>query len=384
MNESIICIIEPSSCATDRDLAEVVKRVGTPLYIYDLRVLTARVAEFRAALRGADVDLFFATMANDRSRVLKRLADMGVGACVNSLPHLQLALGAGFEAERVQFTSTGVTGDDMRVLQRMGIHANLDSAAQLETWLKGARTAGLRINAASLGRGIKHDRIGVDAGELEAVQRAASQRGGRISGLHIYVGTNFLRPDEMLPTLGAFFDLAATVRDLQYVNIGGGIGINYDGKASSFDLTAFGTGLATYATRLREQVARPVRIIFEPGRGLSAGCGVFVTSVTDVKHLGDNRFASVDGSIAVFPRPFHHPESPHRVRCLTRTTECEGVPTTVVGRTTFSRDILAHCELPERLQVGDALCFENAGAYSQSMASRFLGQPEPRTLFLGE
>lgn len=384
MSKATISVTGHPFCINEQDLAEVAKRVGTPLYIYDLRVLDARASELREALREANVDLFFATMANDRPQVLKRIASMGVGACVNSLPHLQLALDAGFVPERIQFTSTGVTEKDMRILQNQGIHANLDSIAQLENWLKNTRTAGLRINAASLGRGIKHDRIGIDARELETALRAASRRGGRISGLHIYVGTNFQRHDEMLPTLDAFFDLAMAVPDLQYVNIGGGIGVNYDGTASSFDLVAFGNGLSAYTARLRERLDRHIRVMFEPGRGLSAGCGVFVTSVTDVKSLGGNRFASVDGSIAVFPRPFHHPETPHNVRCFTRIMESECEPTIVVGRTTFSRDILARCELPESLQVGDILGFEHAGAYSQSMASRFLGQPEPYTVFLGE
>jgi diaminopimelate decarboxylase len=90
--------------------------------------------------------------------------------------------------------------------------------------------------------------------------------------------------------------------------------------------------------------------------------------------------------VAVFPRPLHHPDSPHKVRLLLGADGNLGDQddAVVVGRTTFSRDILAVCRLPRNAEVGDILVFEDAGAYCWSMASRFLGQPEPATVCLGQ
>src|SRR5205823_3124715 len=127
------------------------KKHGTPLYVYDLRRLRNRIEEVRSALSDVEATLFFATMANDRLPILQVLAKMGVGACVNSLPHLELAKKAGFANHLIQFTSTGVTQADMNVLRRLGVRLNTDSLQQLETWLRlGATEAGIRINAASL------------------------------------------------------------------------------------------------------------------------------------------------------------------------------------------------------------------------------------------
>lgn len=373
--------VSVAAASEDAELLALAKAHGTPLYVYDLPRLRRRIHDLRAAFSSAGTTLYFATMANDRLPVLRLLAESGLGACINSMPHLELAMEAGFSAGRIQFTSTGMTHADMGVLQDLRIRANLDSLAQLETWFAlGAIEGGLRVNAAALGRGLKSDRIGVDATAVP--DAVALARGKRLAGLHIYVGTNFQHPDDMLPTLDAFFELAATVPELQYVNIGGGIGIDYARQGTDFDINAYGAGVGRLAKRLRASHGEHVSVIVEPGRGLAAQCGTFLTSVTDVKMLSGQRFASVDGSVAIFPRPFHHPETPHHVRLVSRANSNFSTPTLVVGRTTFSRDILGTAPLPPDLRPGDVIAFDDAGAYSQSMMSRFLGQPEPQAVFV--
>ena len=257
---------------SDRNLVDLAQTHGTPLYVYDLRRLRARAAELRSALSGAGVRLFFATMANDREPVLRLLADVGVGACVNSIPHLDLAVASGFIPEQIQFTSTGVTTEDMRTLQRRGIRLNVDSLTQLKTWFElGALEAGIRVNAASLKRGVRDDRIGIEASEVHSAVTSAAELNGKISGLHIYVGTNFQHHEEMLPTLEVFFDFAASIRGLSYVNIGGGIGIDYQHHGPGFDIGAFGDAVSEYTRRLRARLEQHVEVIIEPGRGLTRG-----------------------------------------------------------------------------------------------------------------
>lgn len=367
----------------DNELTRLARSRGTPVYVYHLVRLRQRIASLRQALEGVNADLFFATMANDRMPVLKLIAELGVGACVNSTPHLTLASECGFPDSRIQFTSTGVSLHDMRLLLARNIRCNLDSISQLETWCDlGASEAGIRINAASIGHGLPGDRIGIEASKLMIAETVAAERGTKLSGLHIYVGTNFQRPSEMLPTLEGFFDLATKLRSLAYLNIGGGIGVNYRRDGHEFDIFEFGRGLRLLAERLRQAVGRDVRIVVEPGRGLTASCATLVTTVTDVKELGEHRFAAVDASIAIFPRPFHHPESPHRVRLLGKdsSSTCAG-EVVIVGRTTFSRDILGSLS-NSSLAAGDLLALDDAGAYSQSMASHFLGQPDPEMVFI--
>ncbi|MGE3476109.1 MAG: hypothetical protein AB7H70_09915 [Rhodospirillaceae bacterium] len=367
----------------DLEIATIARDVPTPAYIYDLTALRTRVHELRQALGGFPSQLFFATMANDHPRVLQELASQGIGACVNSLNHLDLALAAGFPEQKIQFTSTGLPHAVFERLRRSSITVNLDSAAQVEGWRAvGGESAGVRINASSLGLGRPFDRIGIHASELQNICRQAAKIGVSVVGLHIYVGTNIQQPQEIIPTLDAFFRVAEHVHDLRYLNIGGGIGVNYQRTGPDFDIGAYGASLAQLHSRLSEKLGREINVVVEPGRGLVAGCGTFLTRITDQKTLAGIRYIGVDASIAVFPRPFHHPDVPHRIRGLNYHRTGDSSRAVVAGCTTFSRDILGEAVIPVDTGVGDLLIVDDAGAYSQSMMSRFLGQRDPETLFL--
>lgn len=369
--------------AADAALDRVAVGVQTPAYVYDLGTLRVRVVELLEALDGFSSRLFFATMANDNPEVLARLADLGVGACVNSLQHLDRAITAGFDVDRIQFTSTGLPKSTLERLHTLGIACNLDSLRQIQLWGSIAPTsAGLRINAASLGRGRPFDRMGVDAQTVDEMQHRAVDAGVTINGLHVYVGTNMQRPEDILPTIDAFFDLSARIKSLTYLNIGGGIGVNYAHDGEEFDVFAYGRGLKACSERINDRFGRAIQVIVEPGRGLVANCGSLLTRVTDKKALGNMHYLGVDASIAIFPRPFHHPETPHRIR-KPGTSVGAGIPSLIAGSTTFSRDILGEAVLPADIEIGDVLIFEDAGAYSESMMSRFLGQNPPAIQYIG-
>lgn len=199
----------------------------------------------------------------------------------------------------------------------------------------------------------------------------------------MYAGTNFLDAAELVRRLEYLFDFAAGIPTLKYLNIGGGIGVDYTGELGQFDLKYFGQCIARMTRQLRERLTREIALIFEPGRGLVADSGVFVTRITDIKCLRGRNYVAVDGSVAVFPRPLLHPRECHRVFPLRESESPEQQTSyTIVGKTTFSKDILANTVLSTALRIGDLLAFCDAGAYSRSMASRFLGQDDPNTFIL--
>jgi diaminopimelate decarboxylase len=368
--------------ATDLDLLRVAERVGTPLFYYSMGALRAQIAKLRSALSAYPVTLLFATMANDRAEVMRAIAAEGVGACVNSIPHLQMALEHGFALDKIQFTSCGLPVADMSFLQSLSIPANLDSRLQIESWckLKAGATAGGRVNAASLSAThAAPDRIGMDLADFERAREIAERLGGRVNGVHVYAGTNFQSASQILPILREAFGVVRRHRDIDYINIGGGIGINYLHSGQEFEYQVFGEEVCSLAREISDERGRPVDVLFEPGRSMVGSSASFITRVTDVKRLGDMRFVVVDASVSIFPRPFVHPGSHHRMRVLGANGRGynKTIPSVVVGRTTFSRDILGNYELPVDLAVGSLMSFDDAGAYCESMSSRFLGQRQP-------
>jgi diaminopimelate decarboxylase len=376
-----------TATAVDGDVQRAVEHAGTPLFYYSLGALRAQIARLRAAVSGYPVQLLFATMANDRAEILRAIAGEGVGACVNSMLHLQQVREQGFPAARIQFTSCGVPLDDMRALHRLGIRVNLDSPSQIQAWcgLQPGAVTGARINAACLdGSPAPPDRIGMDLADFARARTLAAQLGGRVNGVHVYAGTNFQSSAEILPILRGILALARRHPDLDYVNIGGGVGVDYSHEASPFDYEHFGAEVCALAREAASGRERPLAVLFEPGRSLVACSGLFVTRVTDIKRLHDTRFVLVDASVSTFPRPFHHPGTPHRARVLGAVAGSGAtVPSVVAGRTTFSRDIFGSYHLPAALDVGSLIAFEDAGAYCESMTSRFLGQ-QPAAIHVAE
>lgn len=373
------------------DVLELCLSAAKPTYVYSLARLMSTALSIQDAFRAQAARILFATMANPRREILESLASVGIGACVNSVSHLRASIEAGMPSDQIQFTSSGLSVQDFRELAKHQIQCNVDSLGQAEaqatSWPGG--TFGVRINTRLLmGKDVApHDRLGMAPADVPAATSIGRAHGSRMNGLHIYIGTNFESHAAMLPALDAFFDLAGTVPDLDYVNIGGGMGVDYAMEGGGFDVEAYASSVAERLMRLSTRLRRPVQLVVEPGRAMVASCGFFTCRVTDIKELGGRMFVGVDASVAQFPRPWHHPETPHQVfsaKALLQNPLPTGPMREVViaGRTTYSKDVLSTGVLPSDLKIGDSLIFAHAGAYCDSMASRFLGQPEPGSVFL--
>lgn len=366
-------------------LVSLLKEHKTPFYFYSRKTLENTINEIKKAFAIEDFQLLFATMANDNPEFLETIAANNVGACINSIRHFKLATACGIAPEKIQFTSTGLGTEDMAVLQKAGVAVNFDSLNQLRQWfqLKRGGKAGVRINTASLTDKVQVvDRLGIEKEQVSEALEMANDNSGVINGLHIYVGTNYRTHIEMLPALKGFFSLAASVPSLEYVNIGGGIGIDYLSEGYEFDIQEYGKSIIYLTNELRKKTRKSVKLIFEPGRGLAAPSGWFVTKITDIKKLNNTRYIVVDASVAVFPRPLHHPDTPHKAITPFKNGELGFEDTVVVGKTTFSRDILSRSVLSKSLDIGDVIVFDQAGAYCDSMRSKFLGQGEPKNIFI--
>src|SRR5690242_8272479 len=99
--------MQTSVLEDDNTLLAIATREGTPLYVYDTDVVHDRAVRLAKVTSAADDELLFAVMANDQPQILRELAELGVGACVNSMRHLEFATNVGIPDWRIQFTSSG-------------------------------------------------------------------------------------------------------------------------------------------------------------------------------------------------------------------------------------------------------------------------------------
>ena len=356
-------------------LADCVARFGSPLYVYDAQAVRAAFRGFRDAFPYRPVEHHYAIVCNKNPYLVRVLAELGAGVHANTPGDAHAALAAGVSAERIVYSGTNLTAPDFDYLIGHGIRLNLDSLDQLRDLARhgGAGEAGLRLLIDDEDR---PSRIGVTAAELPEALSTARAGGLRLTGLHMYAGTNTLRASRFLAGLDRLLRAAEALPDLEYLDLGGGFGVPYREEQSSLELPLLGREVAGRMAALSQARGRAIRLLIEPGRIVVAGAGTLLATVVSVKERGGRRYVGVDstvGNMAV--ESVYHPH--HRIEAVSSRGADLEIPTDVCGNTTHTRDFLGRsCRLP-LLRAGDLLALRDVGAYGYAMSSHFLNRPRP-------
>ncbi len=361
------------------DLAALARAGDTPLYAYHAPRILANLGRLRRALTGAvpASRVLYAMKSNRFQPLLGVLRAAGCGVDVCSPEELLLARQCGFREEDISFTGTSLSEEDARVLARHpGIIVNCDSLASLRRLARLApgRAIGLRINP-GLGLGYRRNRLlryagnnvtkfGIHAEEFPAALALARDAGLRVTGLHFHTGCGFLTPQ--LPVLDRIFrrvrDFIRAAPPLDYVNLGGGLGIPLVAGDAPLDLAAWAAVVRRHFGRDR------FRVLVEPGDYLVKDSGVLLLEVNTVERKSGTLFVGVNGGFNIHLEPafYHLPLEPVPVTTA-------GGPVrrvTIAGNINEALDLFAR-NVPLPLpREGDVLAFLNAGGYGSAMSSQ--------------
>lgn len=370
-------------------------------YVYDGAVAAARARELRAALPEWAA-VYYAVKANSYPGIVRALAPHVDGFEVASVHELELALEQLEQKESGETPAIVAAGPAKSVpvltaLVRARVEAiNAESLLELHRVSRIAVAEGvtarvaLRVNPAdipisgSLHMGGAPSQFGVAEPDVPDVLRAARELPGLdIVGFHIHAASNNLDADTHAAYLRwcvewSVATAAATGIELRHVDIGGGIGVAFEGE-TPFDMARFG--------ELAALVEPPVgvKVVLEPGRFLVADCGWYAAEVTDVKASYGEWFAVLRGGINHFQLPTSW-DIVHNVAVLPVDAweageECprpvaERTRVTVVGELCTPEDTLLRDVFVERVRAGDLVVFPNAGSYGWEFAMHsFLGHP---------
>jgi diaminopimelate decarboxylase len=367
-------------------------------YVYDTAVLRARAAAVRAALPPG-AGLLYAVKANGHPEVVSTLAACCDGLEVASGGELELARTAG--AGVIAISGPGKTDAELAAAVAAGAVVHVESDHELRRLDLAARAAGavataaIRVNRSHPALPGSHrmtgtpSQFGVPEAGLGAVCALAGTLGAvRVIGFHLHAVSNNLDA----AAHGTFtadaltWAAAAAARhgvDLSYVNVGGGLGIDYTG-CGRFDLAAYAAALAPAARTL----PAGARLVLEPGRFLTAPAGWYAAEVLDLKRHGDHHFAVLRGGTHHFRLPaawgYSHPFA---VLPVDRwpypfpRPQVAGVAVDAVGELCTPRDVLTRGQPVRRLRIGDVLVFDRAGGYGWDISHReFLRHPYPQLL----
>jgi diaminopimelate decarboxylase len=369
-------------------LDAIAAAVGTPAYVYDAPAIRSAYRELDAALSGVPHALHYALKANSTLAIARLLRELGSGADANSVGEIEVALRAGFDPSRIVFTGVGKTSTELERAIVLGVHTiNAESPGELErigALARAHRTSArvaLRVNPdidarshPHISTGLRTNKFGVPLESARALFReAAATEGLRPVGVHVHVGSQITSLD---PLTSAAARIVTLVQDLledgfalDHVDLGGGLGISYDGSSVP--------SLTQYAAAIVEGVARTgLTVVLEPGRALVGAAGLLLTRVVDVKEYpGGPRFAILDAGMTELLRPALY-NAFHRIVAVAPRAG-EPRPYEVVGPLCESSDIFGRDRLLPPLEPGDLLAVLDTGAYGAAMASTYNRRPLP-------
>ncbi|MYW63395.1 diaminopimelate decarboxylase [Streptomyces sp. SID8379] len=378
-------------------LAEIADRFRTPAYVLDEDEVRERCRRYRDAFPEAQV--LYAAKAFLCRAMLHWVEEEGLGLDVCSAGELELAVTAGFPADRIVLHGNAKTPQDIEAALRLGVgRVVIDSPSEIARLAAAVGSDGHQKVMVRVVPGISaggHDKIrtGTDDQKFglsltdgyaqHAIARILDQPQLELTGLHCHLGSQITTVKPYLAAVRRMVGLMARIRDahgvtLPELDMGGGHGIAYRPGDTALDVTGLARRMRAELTESCAAAHLPVpRLLIEPGRAVAGPAGVALYRVLTVKHSGDHVYAAVDGGMSDNPRPALYGVR-YAPRLAGRASAAPPRPVTVVGRHCEAGDVLAQdVPLPGDLRAGDLLAVPVAGAYHLSMASGYnlVGRP---------
>lgn len=370
-------------------LDEIARTHGTPLYIYDEEGIRANARRLLKEFSWSPgYRNYFAVKATPTPAILRILGSEGLGFDCSSLGELMMADRAGLADNGLFFSSNNTPDDDYALADHLRATINLDKAAYLDQVRnrlgRPPESMAIRLNPGDIGVGntiIGHPRK-TKFGDLrprvvEAVHRMRSWGVGSV-GLHTMVVSNERDPDRFAAMATALRDVADEIestggRPVDFINIGGGLGVRYDPTEPEVDVGA----IAGAVRDVLEPLGVP--IVSEHGRYVTGPHGYLLTRVTHGIQHGFEPFLQVDTSINNIARLATVTAAYHQLDVIGREDD-PVIPMNITGSMCANTDIMFHAFhpdgrpkylLPETTRPGDLLLIHDAGAHCRANSHNY-------------
>jgi len=374
-----------------RDHIEAISaQVPTPFHLYDEAAIRANARAFYAAFDWVPGGFknYYAVKALPNPHILEVLKSEGMGGDCSSLAELKLCAAVGITGESIVFTSNDTPAHEYGEAASLGAIINLDDISHipfLENALGGRLPEFLccRYNPGPLKAGNaiigkpEEAKYGFTREQLFEGYRLLQQKGVRRFGLHTMVASNELNPEYFVETAQMLFELAVELHQelglkLEFINLGGGIGIPYRPEQSAVDLSLVGAQIkAAYDATIVAAGLAPIRLAMECGRMVTGPYGYLVSRVMHKKKTYKN-YIGLDSCMANLMRPgmygaYHHisvlgREAAPALVCDVTGSLCENNDKFAVDR-----------EIPEP-DLGDLVVIHDTGAHGHSMGFNYNGK----------
>jgi len=364
---------------------DITKKVQTPFYLYSYKTLVDHYKKIRTAFSSLSPLVCFSVKSNSNLAVLRALVKNGAGLDIVSGGELYRARLAGVNPKKVVYAGVGKRRDEIEGAIKFGIlFFNVESEEELgqiqgvAEGLKKRVNVAIRINPDVIPK--THHYIATGKGEskfgldFETVHKIFNARWRypnlNINGVHIHIGSQILNAAPFEAAIEKVLEFLKTNNiDVEYFNIGGGLGIMYSIEDAQ-TAKSFAEKVAPILKKAK------LKIILEPGRFISGNSGILVTKVIYNKRTPRKKFLIVDSGMSDLIRPSLY-EAYHKIVPVSvpQNSSETAEKTDVVGPICESGDFLGKDRLLPHMAPGDLLAVMGAGAYGFTMSSNYNSRP---------
>ncbi|MCX7569092.1 diaminopimelate decarboxylase [Tumebacillus sp. DT12] len=392
------------------EAAELAKRFGTPLYVYDEALIRQTIRAYKAAFEksGLRYDIAYASKAFCTMAMCRLVADEGLSIDVVSGGEMYTALKANFPPERIHFHGNNKTPDEIEQALEAGIGLFVvDSFHELQLLGALATEKGLVADIElRLSPGVEvHTHEYISTGQedskfgfsiakgtaRQAVEQALQTKGVRLVGIHCHIGSQIFETEGFktaVARMAEFYVMSQRelgAADLSILNVGGGFGIRYTAEDDPLEPVAYIDAIteAVKAEFTRLGTEYP-EVAIEPGRSIVGPAGTTLYTIGSTKDIpGVRKYVSVDGGMADNPRPALY-QAVYEAMIANRADEEPTELVSIAGKACESGDMLIWDVKLPTVQAGDILAVSCTGAYNYSMASNYNRMVRPAVVFVQE
>ena len=369
----------------------IAKKFGTPFYCYSYSKLKENVNKFKKNFKSFSPLICFAVKSNTNVNLIREIKKFGLGADVVSLGELMIALKAGIKPNKIVFSGVGKTSSELNfAINKQILLINAESLSEIMEINRLAKLrnkkvrVGVRLNPNTdaktlnqISTGKKENKFGVNKDTFhKIVDFCKNSKNIDLKCLSVHIGSQILdhKPyGKMLEAVSHILD--KTNHQFEFIDLGGGMGINYSNKDKTLNYKKYNTAINNFLKKHK------VKIIFEPGRSIIGNTGMLISRVIYIKDSGRKKFIILDAAMNDLMRPALYGAF-HRTLPVIKSNKISNKPYEFVGPICESTDKFITLKKFQKLEEKDLIAICDVGAYGMSLSSNYNLRPKPIELLI--
>ncbi len=367
------------------------KKYATPLYCYSFKKLKQNILNFKKNFKSINPLICFSVKSNPNKILLSEIGKLGLGADVVSIGELMKSLKSGIKPNKIVFSGVGKTSNEIEyAVKKRILLINAESKSEILEIERIAKKnnkkvdIGIRLNPntdaktlSKISTGKKENKFGVNEKDfLDLVNYLKNSQNLKLKCISVHIGSQILDISPYKKMLKVLEKIIKKSRyQFEYVDLGGGMGINYDNSKKKLSLKKYSILIKKF---LKNQKCQ---IIFEPGRSIIGNSGVLISKVIYIKESSKKDFVILDAAMNDFMRPALY-NATHKIIPVKMSVKKSKKNYEFVGPICESTDKFAIFKNFQKLKEKDLVIILDVGAYGMSLSSNYNLRPKATELLI--